>query len=329
LFSDHGGYGGENNIYNQPYYLGRDFFYKQLKVNVRGPDHSVHLTGSDLESYAYIDNMGRGESRIFLPVGDILSGNWERPNTLYELEHYGLGPNRKSIDLIQEILSINLEARNKFPGKIDPHPVDLLFVKISENLIYVIRQGGARALIEVERDGKNLRTRYRPVENVVQEENGKLTYTDTLTKDPFGYLKDPKFHAPDPSKFIQEFHTDQEWLDATYETSYPDAITALTRSLVWSPELVHLAKSQDPDIWLSAAPGWNFRFEDINGADHGAILRDSMHATLMFSGTNIRTGVDPTPHRIIDVTPTLLQLIGYKGKADLDSVPIEGIYEAS
>lgn len=327
LFSDHGAYGGENNVYNQPYYLGHDFFFKQLKMNVRGPDHSVHYPGSDLESYTYIDNMGRGQARIFLPVADSLSANWTRPNTLYELEHYGLGPNRKSVNLIQELLDINLKARNVFPGKIDPHPVDLIFVKISESLLYVIRQGGARALIEVERHGKNLSYRYKPVENVVQEADGTLTYTETLAQDPFGYLKDPRFHAPSPAKFIQGFHTDQEWLEATYETAYPDAITAVTRALVWSPELGHLAKSQDPDLWLSATPGWNFRFEKINGADHGAILGDALRSTLMISGPHIRTGIDPTPHRIIDVTPTLLQLVGYTGKADLDSVPIGGLYE--
>lgn len=327
LFSDHGAYGGENNVYNQPYYLGHDFFYKQLKMNVRGPDYSVHYPGSDLDSYTYIDNMGRGQARIFLPVSDSTSENWSRTNTLYELEHYGLGPNRKSVNLIQELLNINLEARNTFPGKIDPHPVDLIFVKISENLLYVIRQGGAQALIEIERDGKDLRCRYKPVENVSQDISGKLTYTETLAQDPFGYLKDPGFHAPDAAKFIQEFHTSREWLDATYGTAYPDAIPAIAHALSWKPELAALAKSQDPDLWLSAAHGWNFRFEKINGADHGAILRDSMRCTLMISGPHIRAGIDSTPHRIIDVTPTLLELVGYKGKADLDSAPLGGIYE--
>lgn len=329
LFSDHGAYGGKDGIYNQPYYIGRDFFYKILKMNVKGPDFSAHHPGTDLDSYTYIDNMGRGQARIFLPVADSTSGNWERPNTLYELEHYGLGPNRKPVNMIQELLNINLDERNKFRGTIDPHPVDLVFVKLSEELIYVLRQGGAKALIQVEnRDGKS-RYRYRPVQNVTQDQTGHITYDEALASDPFGYLKDPKFHAPDPVKFIEEFHSDQEWLDATYETAYPDAITILTKAFFWKPEFAAMAKQQDPDIWLSAAPGWNFRFEDINGADHGAILREALHATLMFSGPNIRSGTDAVPHRIIDLTPTLLQLIGYKGKANLDSVPIEGIYENS
>jgi hypothetical protein len=327
LFSDHGSYGGQDGVYNQPYYLARDFFFKILKINVRGPDYTMHHPGTDLNSYSYIDNMGRGQARIFLPVADSMSWNWERPNTLYELRHYGLGPNRKPVDLIRGLLSIDLTARNKFPGKIDPHPVNLAFVKLSEEMIYVAGQSDTEALIRIEQRGDKLRYRYTPVKGVVQDPDGKLTYQETSEKDPFGYLHDPKFHAPDVTAFLNEYHDDQEWLAATWETGYPDAITALSRSFVWKPELSHLARSQDPDLCLSATPGWNFRIEDINGADHGAILGDSMHATLMISGPNIRKGTDPTPHRIIDVTPTLLQLIGHKGKTDMDSVPIEGIYE--
>jgi arylsulfatase A-like enzyme len=73
--------------------------------------------------------------------------------------------------------------------------------------------------------------------------------------------------------------------------------------------------------------GWNFSIEDVSSGDHGALFGDALRSTLMISGPHIRRGIDPTPHRIIDVTPTLLQLIGYKGTAEMDSVPIEGIYE--
>lgn len=327
LFSDHGAYGGENGIYNQPYYLSRDFFFQTLKINVRGPDYVMHHPGTDVNSYAYIDNMGRGQAQIFLPVADSLADNWTRPNTLYELEHYGRGPNRKPVNLIRGLLDINLDTRNKFPGKIDPHPVDLVFVKLAKDLIYVIKQGGTSALIQIEEKNGLLRYRYTSVQGLTQDSNGRLTFQEVTGPDPFGYLTNPKFHAPDPLQFIKEYHTDQEWLDATYETDYPDAVTAITHALHWKPELQYLAASRDPDIWISATPGWNFRIEDINGTDHGAILKDAMHATLMFSGPNIRHGVDPTPHRIIDITPTLMQLLSNHKKTDFDSGPIQGIYE--
>ncbi|HOW87606.1 MAG TPA: alkaline phosphatase family protein [Candidatus Omnitrophota bacterium] len=327
LFSDHGAYGGQNGVYNQPYYIGRDLFYRIFKMNVRGPDYTISHAGTDLASYAYIDNMGRGQARIFLPAGDSTSGNWERPNTFYELTHYGLGPNRKPVDLVSELLNINLESRNKFPGTIDPHPIDLLFVKLAEDLVYVARRGGIEALIEIGREGEHLRYRYRPIRNFSQDQTGQCTFEETSSADPFGYLTDPKFRAEDRAAFLQEFHDDREWLEATYETAYPDAVTAVARALSWKPELSHLARSQDPDLWISAASGWNFRIEDINGADHGAILKDALRSTLMLSGPHIRTGTESAPHRLIDLTPTLMQLVGYKKKTDFDAAAIENIYE--
>ncbi len=328
LFSDHGAYGGAGGIYNQPYYLGRDLFYKTFKMNVRGPDYTISHPGMDDKSFAYIDNMGRGQARIFLPVGDSCSGDWSRPNTFYELRHYGRGPNRKPVDMVRELLELDLSERNAFPGKVAPYPVDLLFVKISEDLIYVARRGGIEALIRIRREnGRLSRYLYEPVRNFSQDAAGNLTYEKNAAADPFGYLKDPKFRAPDAARFLGEFHDDREWLEATYETDYPDAISLLAHSLSWRPELARLAGSQDPDLWVSAAPGWNFRIEDIRGADHGSIHKESLRCVLMVSGPGVRRGVDPEPHRSIEVAPTLLQMLGSRKTKDLDAYPIEGIYE--
>ena len=327
LFSDHGSYGGRDGVYNQPYYLGRDFFYQTLKMNVQGPDYVMSHPGTDSGAFTYIDNMGRGQARIFLPVGDLWSGNWERPNTLRELRQYGRGPNRKSVDLLRDLLEINLEARNEFPGKIDPHPVDLIFVKLSEKVLYAVRRG-AEALIRIEdADGLSL-IRYTPVKNVSQTAEGQLTFEEDWTADPFGYLRDPGFRAPNARQFLGESHNDKEWLEATTATDYPDAISALVHGLSWKTKLARLAGSQDPDLWLTATPGWNFRIEELRGADHGSLYKDSMRSTLMISGPRIRSGVDPSPLRLIDLTPTLYQLIGEKdNKKALSSVPIAGIYE--
>lgn len=327
LFSDHGSYGGEQGIYNQPYHISRDFFYQTLKMNVRGPDFTISHPGTDLNSFTYLDNMGRGQAQIFLPVGDSLSAKWDRPNTLYELRHYGLGPNRKPVDLIRELLDINLEERNHFPDKTDPHPVEFAFVKLSPDLIYVVRQGGAEALIQIERRDGTDWYRYLPVRGLEQSREGQLSYQETPDADPFGYLRDPKFHAPDAAGFIREYHNDQEWLEASYESSYPDAVTALVKFFTWAPRFSKEAGAKDPDLCLSAMPGWSFRIEDVNGADHGAITRDAMRAVLMISGPGIRSGIDPAPHRLVDVTPTLFEILGYSGKTDFDSVPIKGIYE--
>lgn len=327
LFSDHGAYGGQGGVYNQPFYLGRDYFYRVLKMNVIGPDYMVRHPGTNLKSFAYIDNMGRGQARIFLPVADAFSGNWNRPNSLYELQHYGLGPNRQAVNLIDALLGINLEKRNEFPAQVDPHPVEFVFAKVSPTLIYVKKQGGSEALIEVERRGEKDWYRYEPVRNVTQDREGKLSFDRKAKDDPFGYLSDPRFHAANPREFIAQYHDDAAWLRAAHETDFPNAVTVLVKMFTWKSELSYLAPAQDPDLCLSAMRGWNFRVENIKGADHGSITRDAMQAVLMLSGPNIRKGVDLTPYQIVDVTPTLFHLLGFDGETDFSSVPIEGIYE--
>jgi len=52
LFSDHGAIGGKDGIYNQPYYLGQDFFYETLKMNVLGPDYSITYPGTNPRAFA-------------------------------------------------------------------------------------------------------------------------------------------------------------------------------------------------------------------------------------------------------------------------------------
>ncbi len=327
LFSDHGAIGGKNGIYNQPYYLGRNFFYKELKMNVRGPDFSITHPGSDSEAYVFIDNMGRGQCELYFPVQDIFSGNWNRPNKFYELEHYGRGPNRQPVNLIKAIGEINLEKRNVFPNDINPHPAQFIIVKVSQDLIYVRNTDGTTALIWIkQKDGKYL-YRYMPVNQFDEDENGKISYAETAQADPFNYLQDLEGSRESIQKFLGEYHDDKEWLGATYKTHYPDAIFALVKPFHWNQKLSAFAKSQDPDIVVSAMPGWNFRIENVNGADHGYLSEGSLRATLMISGPDIKKGVVETPHRMVELTPTVFQIIGYQGKTDFDEKPIQDIYE--
>ncbi|MBI1977929.1 MAG: alkaline phosphatase family protein [Candidatus Omnitrophica bacterium] len=329
LFSDHGAYGGRNGVYNQPYYLGRDFFYKTLKMNVRGPDYSMTHPGTDSKSFAFVDNMGRGHAEIYLPVKNALSRDWSRPNTLYELEHYGFGPNRKPLNLVEALLKLNLSSQNERPA-VDPRPVEFLMLKLSEELIYLARKDGSQALIRTRREGSKVFYRYLPVKYLKQDENGKIEYKEAFSQDPLGYLKSAKFHPEGfdtAEAFLKEEHSPNIWLKASYETDFPDAVTAIAKFLNWSPKLSYLAKARDPDMIVSSAEGWNFRIEPIKGADHGSLARDSMRATFMISGPNIRKGVVEEPHRIIELAPTVLHMIGYAKKTDFEANAIRDLYE--
>jgi len=127
--------------------------------------------------------------------------------------------------------------------------------------------------------------------------------------------------------FLKKCHGEDVWLKATYKTEYPDAVVLTARLLGWNKKLEHLARAQDPDIAVSATPGWNLRFENIPSADHGYIARESLVSTLMIHGPGVKTGIIETPHRILEITPTVFDMIGYQGQTDFDKLPMQDIYE--
>lgn len=328
LFSDHGNMGGDNGTYNQPFHIGVDFLFDILKMNVRNAHYTRIHPGTNPDHFVYLDSMGRGQAKIYLPVGGSVSGDWTRPNTLYELQHYGLGPNRESVDLISSLASLNLSARNVFPEKTSPYPVDLVMTKVKKDLIYVRKHDGSEALIWAKREAGKDYFRYLPVRGVIEDQSGNLNYEEADI-DPFGYLVHPAFHAGgDRNGFLNQYHDLDEWLEATFETDYPDAVVALWKVFGWSDALSHLTKARDPDMMLSANKGWNFFHEPIQGTDHGYLKAPSMRIPMMISGPNIKHGVISKPYRLINLTPTVFHMIRYEGKTDFDAAGIEGIYRA-
>ncbi len=327
LLSDHGAYGGSGGVYNYPFHIGRDFFYEQMKMNVLGPDFTIHHPGTDFNSFVYVDNMGRGQCRLYFPVGDSTSGDWSRPNTLYELENYSLGPNRQTVNLLDEILDIDLSDKKHFPDQVNPHPVEFAIVKLSHHQFFVRKQGGAQALIEIEGPDSNEKFRYTPVRHLHGVRDGRFVFEEDWSRDPFGYLENKKFHAtPSTKEFLKKSWDQQTWLEASYETNYPDAVVAVAKSLSWNSKYQADERSEDGDIQLSAMPGWNFRIENIKGADHGSLAHSSMRATFLIAGPGIKKGVEEKPHRMLEVAPTLLQLIGYDQPTDCEASPMDTIY---
>jgi len=176
-------------------------------------------------------------------------------------------------------------------------------------------------------DGKE-RYRYMPVSSFDQDQTGKISFEEGSARDPFDYLNDPDFYpSGNKQTFLASDHNEAEWLSATYKTKYPDAVVAIVKSLRWNSRFKDAALSRTPDLVLSAAPGWNFRKEDIEGADHGSLRAESMRMTFMMSGTRLKQGVIEEPHRMIELTPTLFELIGYDKPTDFDEASMKDIYE--
>lgn len=113
--------------------------------------------------------------------------------------------------------------------------------------------------------------------------------------DALGYRADARLSA-----FIDAgWHTGREWLAATAASRYPDFV----------PQIVELFDSpRAGDIVVFAAEDWSFDREQPGG--HGAALASDMRIWLSFSGPDLPAGATLSTARIVDVVPTILELIG-------------------
>jgi arylsulfatase A-like enzyme len=128
--------------------------------------------------------------------------------------------------------------------------------------------------------------------------------------DPLGYRVDPGL-----SSFIDEgWHTSREWLVATAGSRCPDFV----------PQVVEMFDSpRTGDVVLLAAEGWSF-YRRGEVAGHGSCLARDMRIPLYFAGPDLPKGATVDFARLVDLTPTVLGLLGEAHR--LDGAPaIDGI----
>lgn len=325
LVSDHGHIGGNPDV-NRRANLPRDWAYRELGVNARVLGDEWEYPGINEDRFFFFDNQGAGQAKLFLPNANYLNGEWKR-NRLYELTHYHVRPGQAAVDLIETL------AQFRGPEWDDKksNPVDLILVKLDDNNIFIYRNKKEQALIHIQQDdsGRDI-YRYEPVQALHQSADGVLHYQPADSgKDPLGYLEDHTFiDATGGQSWLGEFHDTDAWLEATYQTPYPDAIVAIGKFFSWKDSLRSLAPMRDPDLVVTASNGWSFRSDDKWGTDHGYLLADSMRITLCLAGANIPWGEMEAPYRMVDVLPTILHMIDEPyDPATMDGKAITGIYK--
>ena len=301
LISDHGHVGGTTHP-SRPAGLVETFVHRRLGCNVRVVGQEWVHPGFDPNRFVFVDHQAWGQASIFLPQAAYHTGAWRR-NTLEELLAYDLGPNRGRVNLV--------DALGRFDG------VDLVLVKLDAARVLVHRASAPDALIHLQTDEAGMEQyRYEP---------------SFPEDDPLGYLRDPTVReaaSPRPvAQWMAEAHSAEEWLRVTAGTDYPDAVVGIAKFFSWKPPVAQLADSRDPDLVATAARGWTFRTDGETGTDHGAPLREAMRMTCFLAGPNIRLGQSSHPHRIIDLMPTILHLVGIEYPPEsLDGTAMEGIF---
>ncbi len=325
LVSDHGHLGGEpGREATRACNLARDWAHQQLGCNVKVVGQEWMHAGIDTSRFLFFDNQGAGQAKVFLPYGSYFRGAWQR-NRLAELMAYQVRP-LQSMNLLESLIRFRPP---EWDGQ-GPRPVDLILVKLDEQRTLVYRDEASQAIIHRARYDTAERFRYEPIRAISQSANGELLYKPPLARvDPLGYLQDAQFLAAvETPAWIDADHTDREWLAATARTRYPDAVVTMAKFFAWSDSFKDLAAVRDPDLVITASQGWSFRSDDGEGTDHGYPLRESMRMSWFVSGPNIPHGVWSAPQRLVDVAPTILDMISWSyDPAELDGQALRGIYE--
>ncbi len=109
--------------------------------------------------------------------------------------------------------------------------------------------------------------------------------------------------------------TGRQWLRATAETDYPDLPAQI---------LAYFRSKLAGDIAVFAAPSWDFN--NINRAGHGGLRPEDMHVPVLLAGPGV-PNIRLKTARVVDVMPTLLDLLGRRIPPDLDGqslIPVAG-----
>jgi hypothetical protein len=246
-------------------------------------------------------------------------------------------------------------VRNNVQPGVDSHPIDFIAVRVpSELLAHELERerllagdavwlyGGPERqalLLSREDEAGRLSLRYLPISNLRQEANGEIRFTRERWHSglPLEIWEDKALDVPAGERlaWLDDWHTDIEWLRALHKTTYSNAIVGLNEQLSQHvPETLMLdvpglsvderlirrfrqrqRRLSETDVLVLANNHWNFDVRGFNpGGNHGSFFRISTHSTLMLAGgeqTGIpRREVVEEPYDSLSFVPTVLALTG-------------------
>jgi hypothetical protein len=304
-------------------------------------------------------------------------------NTIHKLQNYvyGLAPNglvlnkdglldfdRSFLRLDYFAMLHGVTVRNNVQRGLTNRPIDLIATRLTRDLvlplinerdidqdvIWISAGANTQALLLSRRgaDGQ-LNLRYLPVRNLRQDADGKLQLQliGWQAGLPLQIFEDPNFAVPSDNRaaWLNEWHTDIEWLEALHRTKYSNGFVGLHEELARhhnerlsadDPSLSADAKLMrhyaarkrelvEPDMLIVARNHWNFDVRGFNpGGNHGSFFRISTHSVFMISGganTKIPQALTiEEPYDSLSLMPTLLALTG-----DLrdDNTPVPRLWD--
>ena len=305
-----------------------------------------------------------------IKIRDVIpKGSMGDRNTIYKLQNYvyGLAPNGLvlnsdgSLDVARSFLRLDYFAllhgvavRNNVQRGITNRPIDLIATRltrdlvqplinerdIDEDVIWISAGADRQALLLSRRaPDRQLMLRYLPISNLRQDADGKLHFKaiDWQAGLPLQMFEDANLVVPENNRvaWLNQWHTDTEWLEALHRTHYSNGFVGLHEELArhynerLSPDEPGLSNEEkvmrqyarrkralvEPDLLIVAHDHWNFDVRGFNpGGNHGSFFRISTHSVFMIAGgsnTKLPQALKiEEPYDSLSVMPTLLALTG-------------------
>jgi hypothetical protein len=319
-----------------------------------------------------------------IKIEDYISkGAMGERNTIYELQNYVVGLSQQGLifttddklDIEKSFKRVNYfdllhsqSVRNNIQKGISNRPIDFAATRIPLDSISfpsdlqpmddpVLLYGGTdKQILILTREDKagQLSLRYLPVANLTQTKDGKITYQlqNWGAGFPLKYWEDDKLKIPSPEnkeEWLNDWHSEIEWLHAVHKTLYSNAIIGLNeqldshsipgfednpQNLTEDEKLIrrfrkHQRHLTETDLLILANNHWNFDVRGFNpGGNHGSFFRISTNSTLLMAG-GAKTGIPHAmtveePYDSLSFMPTVFALMG---KLKDENKPMPVLYQ--
>ena len=364
--------------------LGKDKDARRLEALVRAEKTSAELYRKYIVTLKNLLALNPSNFKPnSLKVEELIApGSMGRPNSIYQLQNYVVGLKPAGfvltpgghIDRERSYVTVNNLAllksqrvRSNQQPKVSNEPIDFIALRVpltsiiselpddlkpNDNPIWLYGGEDKQVLI-LSRNGENgaISLRYLPVSGLRQDASGKFTFKieEPGPGFPLKIFEDEAFaiRAGERSTWLNQWHSELEWLRATHKGRYSNAVIGLNEQLDRHPvfdesepnlsedeKLIrryrnHQRELTESDMLILANDHWNFDIRGFNpGGNHGSFFRKSTSSTFMLAGgakTGIPRGLEVTePYDSLSVMPTILRLMG---RIDANNQPDAELYK--
>jgi uncharacterized coiled-coil protein SlyX len=323
-----------------------------------------------------------------LRVEDLIAkGAMGDRNSIHQLQNYVVGLSTRGLTLDPRgaldaersfarvdyfSLLAGVSVRNNVQPGVSSRPVDFVAVRVprqqirgalagaelqATEIVWLSGAEGRQALILARKDERGrLLLRYLPVANLRQDAAGRITFERTQWRGelPLKMWEDERLQVPTGATreaWLDDWHTDDEWLRAAHLTQYSNAVVGLHEQLARhtteatdrdapglsdEERLIRRFRERqrllvETDLLILANNHWNFDVRGFNpGGNHGSFFRVSTHSTLLFAGgerTRVPRGLAVSePYDSLSFIPTVLALTGqlHDGRTPLPALWQQG-----